>query len=30
MNMKLDFKPDKNEEDAIIERVATLIEQGAL
>ena len=30
MNMKLDFKPDKNDEDAIIDRVATLIEQGAL
>lgn len=30
MNMKLDFKPDKNEEDAIIDRVATLIECGAL
>ncbi len=30
MNMKLDFNPDKNDEDAIIERVATLIEQGAL
>ena len=30
MNMKAGFKPDKNEEDAIIDRVATLIEQGAL
>lgn len=30
MNMKSGFKPDKNEEDAIIDRVATLIEQGAL
>lgn len=30
MNLKLDFKPDKNREDAIIDRVATLIEQGAL
>ena len=30
MNMKAGFHPDKNEEDAIIERVATLIEQGAL
>ncbi|MDE6804071.1 MAG: DUF4294 domain-containing protein [Muribaculaceae bacterium] len=30
MNMKAGFYPDKNEEDAIIERVATLIEQGAL
>ncbi|MDE5796539.1 MAG: DUF4294 domain-containing protein [Muribaculaceae bacterium] len=30
MNMKAGFHPEKNEEDAIIERVATLIEQGAL
>lgn len=30
MNMKSGFKPDKNEEDAIIDRIATLIEQGAL
>lgn len=30
MNMKMDFNPEKNKEDAIIERVATLIEQGAL
>ncbi len=30
INMKAGFKPDKNKEDAIIERVATLIEQGAL
>lgn len=30
MNMKLGFNPDKNEEDAIIDRIATLIEQGAL
>ncbi len=30
MNMKAGFHPDKNEEDAIIERVATLIEQGTL
>ena len=30
MNMKGDFKPDKNDDDAIIDRVATLIEQGAL
>lgn len=30
MNMKSGFHPEKNEEDAIIERVATLIEQGAL
>ena len=30
MNMKSGYHPDKNEEDAIIERVATLIEQGAL
>ncbi len=30
MNMKAGFHPDKNEEDAIIDRVATLIEQGSL
>ena len=30
MNMKADFKPEKNEEDAIIDRIANLIEQGAL
>lgn len=30
MNMKMKFEPEKNHEDAIIERVATLIEQGAL
>lgn len=30
MNMKAGFHPEKNDEDAIIERVATLIEQGAL
>lgn len=30
MNMKAGFHPEKNEEDAIIDRVATLIEQGAL
>lgn len=30
MNMKAGFHPDKNKEDAIIERVATLVEQGAL
>lgn len=30
MNMKAGFHPDKNDEDAIIERVATLIEQGTL
>lgn len=30
MNMKAGFHPDKNEEDAIIDRIATLIEQGAL
>lgn len=30
MNMKAGFNPDKNDEDAIIERVATLIEQGQL
>ncbi len=30
MNMKSGFHPDKNREDAIIERIATLVEQGAL
>lgn len=30
MNMKAGFKPDDNEEDAIIDRIANLIEQGAL
>lgn len=30
MNMKAGFHPEKNEEDAIIERVATLVEQGGL
>lgn len=30
MNMKMKFEPEKNEQDAIIQRVATLIEQGAL
>lgn len=30
MNMKAGFHPDKNKEDAMIERIATLIEQGAL
>ena len=30
MNMKSGFKPDNNDEDAIIDRIATLIEQGAL
>ncbi len=30
MNLKSGFHPDKNEEDAIIDRVANLIEQGAL
>lgn len=30
MNMKAGFHPEKNDEDAIIDRVATLIEQGAL
>ncbi|MDE5675993.1 MAG: DUF4294 domain-containing protein [Muribaculaceae bacterium] len=30
MNMKAGFHPDKNDEDAIIDRIATLIEQGAL
>lgn len=30
MNLKTGFNPSKNKEDAIIDRVATLIEQGAL
>lgn len=30
MNMRAGYHPDKNREDAIIERIATLIEQGAL
>lgn len=30
MNMKAGFHPGKNEEDAIIDRIATLIEQGSL
>ena len=30
MNMKAGFKPENNAEDAIIDRIATLIEQGAL
>lgn len=30
MNMKSGFHPDKNKEDATIDRIATLIEQGAL
>lgn len=30
MNMKSGFNPEKNKEDAIIERVATLVEQGTL
>ncbi len=30
MNMKAGFNPAKNDEDAIIDRIATLIEQGAL
>lgn len=30
MNLKAGYHPDKNREDAIIERVATLVEQGAL
>lgn len=30
MNMKAGFHPDKNKEDALIERIACLIEQGAL
>ena len=30
INMRVGFHPDKNKEDAIIDRIATLIEQGAL
>ncbi len=30
MNMKAGFHPEKNKDDAMIERIATLIEQGAL
>jgi hypothetical protein len=30
VNMKVGFNPDKSEEDAMIERIASLIEQGAL
>ena len=30
MNMKAGFHPEKNEEDAMIDRIATLIEQGGL
>lgn len=30
LNMKVAYEPDKNKEDAIIERIAILIEQGAL
>ena len=30
VNLKSDFRPDKNEEDAIIERVCVLVEQGML
>lgn len=30
LNMKAGFHPDKNKEDAMIDRIATLIEQGAL
>lgn len=30
MNMKMKFEPKKNHDDAIIDRVATLIEQGSL
>lgn len=30
VNLKGDYNPDKNEQDAIIERVATLVEQGQL
>lgn len=30
MNMRVGFNPDKNREDAIIDRVATLVEQGTL
>lgn len=30
VNMKMEFRPDKNKEDATIDRIANLIEQGAL
>ena len=30
VNLKSDFRPDKNEEDAIIERVCVLVKQGML
>lgn len=30
VNLKGDYNPDKNEQDAIIERIATLVEQGQL
>jgi hypothetical protein len=30
MNMKISFNPDKNHEDAVIDRIATLIEQGSM
>lgn len=30
VNMKVKYEPEKNKDDAIIERIATLIEQGAL
>ncbi|WP_368736248.1 DUF4294 domain-containing protein, partial [Vibrio parahaemolyticus] len=30
INIKQSWKPDKNKEDAMIDRIATLIEQGAL
>ncbi len=30
MNLKVDFNPAKNEQDALIDRIATLIEQGCL
>ena len=30
VNLKTEYHPEKNKEDAIIERVCTLVEQGAL
>lgn len=30
MNLRVDFEPDRNEQDALIDRIATLIEQGSL
>lgn len=30
MNLKVDFEPERNEQDAMIDRIATLIEQGCL